>query len=210
MPSSNFLLLVSGLLSLLNVCNGFPTGPNTNNTLVRRQCLWNAEKNDWVCTRYLPTLGNLIHRMRNPDWLFSASDVNVPVFYSNLIDLDEMQNDAARRAEALGWVTHWLLNVGKLPYYNHLLVFNREDKDWFARNLAYIAEAQILPSSNGLAIQQKHSKVSLLVSIKHLLYLHSTTQHISSPGSTKSHGQIQHGKLQNFLHSPEMEGQSSR
>lgn len=104
------------LLCLIGSTAGFPLDNSSIdlkiertdvNKIFRRQCIWSEAKDDWVCDYWLPSLSQIIDRMRD-DASGGLADVDHSiVFYTGLnIPQDEM----------CSVIEHWA-SAQKLTYY---------------------------------------------------------------------------------------------
>ena len=86
----------------------YPTLGN-NTTLERRQCSYDGSR--WVCNQYLPTLGQWVARMRDPNWVTGTRPETVTWFYTNLASLADM-HDVDERARLWTLCVHWIIARG--------------------------------------------------------------------------------------------------
>ena len=86
-----------------------PPPPGNQPALQRRQCSYDGSR--WVCNQHLPTLGQWVARMRNPNLVTGTRPETVTWFYSNLASQADMQ-DVGERARLWALCIHWITARG--------------------------------------------------------------------------------------------------
>jgi hypothetical protein len=137
------------LLSCLLTCSKYGVQCNqleerwesTNNThlaeLRRRQCVWNTTKNDYGCNLYMPTIHQLVARMRDPSYPWSAQPGALTFFYTNLVPLEKMM-DHDYRTQLFGRLISWLRAQGLDDFIFKENALSSEPGSWFRTQMDWI------------------------------------------------------------------------
>ena len=147
-PNMWSLLVTCIIVFSMQPSNARPTSNNTS-PLVHRECRWDDASDKFICDRYLPTLDQIVSRMKNTEDSGKASPGASAIFYTNLVDGDLTQD---KRWEMCAWCAGWMENAGIKNWYS---TWNAVDPAWFRKQDDYSQlNTGLLAQNNGGSPEQ--------------------------------------------------------
>jgi hypothetical protein len=125
MLAFRILMLLLAALGFVRIASCIPSSSNQSHELVPRQCVWVEEVGGWKCNEYLPTLAQIIHRLRD-----TANGGNVtpekPTFFYTGLWVGVQNPTQAVVQEAMSWCIGWLANNGHKEYVFNMNALNSQ------------------------------------------------------------------------------------
>ena len=100
-------LRIVALLGFIKIAASLPAGQarNISSGLQRRGCEWHDDVQKYICDNKLPTVAEIVAKMRDEDEEGLADEDHRAVFYSNLRDPNLNSNTPMY---ALSWMLTWI------------------------------------------------------------------------------------------------------
>lgn len=120
--ASRVLLFLALLIALIASSLSLPLAPSNASVdgLEKRQCVWSTDRTGrFECDDRLPTMAEIVARIRDTDDFGLADDKHVAVFWTNL---DDPSIGTTKQAAVSSWLAGWLKSRNHQYYwwYEHM------------------------------------------------------------------------------------------